>query len=350
MLADTLGFTDWSDKEQARILARIQEITWGFEYDRDFDLVGGLRFRLGQSGHILGSCFVRIEAKGDRDGLASVVFSGDLGPPNTPILPDPAVPAACDLLVMESTYGDRRRHAERGEARVQRLGEVLSGAIQDQGKVLIPAFSLGRTQELLYEMDRLFSDPVWQARFPDLASRGRPPVFLDSPLALDITRVYAQHTANWDCETRELLEAGDAPLDFHGLYAVRSHRDHQKLLAYDGPAVILAGSGMCTGGRIVNHLRQDLEDPRNDVLFVGYQAPGTPGRDLMAYGGRPDGYVVLDGELVGIRARVHVLTGYSAHADQEDLVQWARAAGAARITLVHGEGRAREALQKRLAG
>lgn len=349
MLGDALGFTGWSEDEQARVLARIQEITWGFEYDRDFDLKGGLRFRMGQAGHILGSCFVRIEAEGDAEGPASVVFSGDLGPPNTPILPDPAVPAPCDLLVMESTYGDRR-HAERGETRVQRLGEVLSGAIQDQGKVYIPAFSLGRTQELLYEMDRLFSDPEWQERFPNLATRGRPPVFLDSPLALEITRVYAEHAGNWDCEAQELLESGDFPMDFPGLYAVRSHRDHQRLLAYDGPAVILAGSGMCTGGRIVNHLRQGLEDPRNDVLFVGYQAPGTPGRDLVTYGGQPGGYVVLEGDRVDIRARVHVLTGYSAHADQEDLVKWARAVGPRRIMLVHGEAGAREALEKRLAG
>ena len=348
MLGDALGFTGWSEDDQARVLARIQKITWGFEYDRDFDLAGGLRFRLGQAGHILGSCFVRIEAQEEPDGPASVVFSGDLGPPHTPLLPDPAVPAPCDLLVMESTYGDRR-HAERGEARIQRLGEILSHALQDQGKVYIPAFSLGRAQELLYEMDRLFSDPAWQARFPDLAPRGRPPVFLDSPLALDITRVYAERTSNWDCEARELLEAGDAPLDFPGLYAVRSHRDHQKLLAYDGPAVILAGSGMCTGGRIVNHLKQGLGDPRNDVLFVGYQAPGTPGRDLVEYSRQPGGYVFLEGERVDIRAQVHVLTGYSAHADQEDLVAWARAVAPGRLTLVHGDERAREALEKRLA-
>ena len=348
ILTDALGFSGWSETEQARVLARIQEITWGFEIDRDFDLPGGLRFRLGEAGHILGSCFVRIEETGRHEGPSSVVFSGDLGPPDTPILPDPAVPAPCDLLVMESTYGDRR-HEERGEARIERLGKVLSGAIQDQGKVYIPAFSLGRTQELLYEMDRLFSDPAWQKQFPILASSGRPPVFLDSPLALDITRIYSERTTHWDCEARELQQAGDPPLDFKGLYAVRSHRDHQKLLAYDGPAVILAGSGMCTGGRIVNHLKQGLEDPRNDILFVGYQAPGTPGRDLVRFGRQSGGYVVIEGERLNIQARVHVLTGYSAHADQEDLVQWARAVGPERITLVHGEERARKSLRERLS-
>lgn len=348
MLADALGFSGWSEEEQAGLLARIDEMAWGFEYDRFFDLEGGVRFRLGQAGHILGSCFVRIEEAGDRAGPSSVVFSGDLGPMNTPILPDPAVPEPCDLLVLESTYGDRR-HAERGDARIHRLGRILSEAIRDQGKVFIPAFSLGRTQELIYEMDRLFSDPRWLEAFPDLASSSRPPVFLDSPLALEITRIYRERTANWDREARELLEDGDHPVDFQGLYAVRTHRDHQRLLAYDRPAVILAGSGMCTGGRIVNHLKQGLEDPRNDILFVGYQAPGTPGRDLVQFGDRPDGYMNLEGERLEIRARVHVLTGYSAHADREELACWAQAAAPGRIQLVHGEDGARKSLEKRLA-
>ncbi len=307
-----------------------------------------MRFRLGQAGHILGSCFVRLEEAPDRGGPSSVVFSGDLGPTDTPILPDPDVPESCDLLVLESTYGDRR-HAERGEARIERLGELLSGAIRDRGKVYIPAFSLGRTQELIYEMDRLFSEPRWRERFPGLASGRRPPVFLDSPLALEITRIYQERTAGWDREARELLADGDHPVDFDGLYAVRTHRDHQKLLALDEPAVILAGSGMCTGGRIVNHLKQGLEDPRNDILFVGYQAPGTPGRDLVRYGDRPGGWVDLDGERLEIRARVHVLSGYSAHADRDELVHWARAARPGRIHLVHGEDAARRSLEEALA-
>ena len=148
MLADALGFTDWSEAEQSEILRRIDEAAWGFEYGRFFDLEGGVRFRLGQAGHILGSCFVRLEESPGRGGPSSVVFSGDLGPTDTPILPDPDLPEPCDLLVLESTYGDRR-HAERGEARIERLGELLSGAIRDGGKVYIPAFSLGRTQELI---------------------------------------------------------------------------------------------------------------------------------------------------------------------------------------------------------
>lgn len=348
MLADALGFTDWSEAEQSEILRRIDEAAWGFEYGRFFDLEGGVRFRLGQAGHILGSCFVRLEESPDRGGPSSVVFSGDLGPTDTPILPDPDLPEPCDLLVLESTYGDRR-HAERGEARIERLGELLSGAIRDRGKVYIPAFSLGRTQELIYEMDRLFSEPRWRERFPDLAPERRPPVFLDSPLALEITRVYQERTSGWDREARELLADGDHPVDFEGLYAVRTHRDHQRLLALDEPAVILAGSGMCTGGRIVNHLKQGLEDPRNDVLFVGYQAPGTPGRDLVRYGERPGGWVDLDGERLEIRARVHVLSGYSAHADRDELVRWARAARPGRIHLVHGEEAARRSLEEALA-
>lgn len=268
------------------------------------------------------------------NGPASVVFSGDLGPPDTPLLPDPDVPDSCDLLVMESTYGDRV-HEDRKE-RIMRLGEVLTRALEDRGKVYIPAFSLGRTQELLYEMDRLFSEPGWTG--------GRIPVFLDSPLGLEITRVYSSLSEYWDREARGLLANGDHPLKFDHLYAVRSYRDHQRVLGVEGPVIVVAGSGMCTGGRIVNHLKHGLGDERNDILFVGYQAQGTPGRDIQRYSRRPDGYVVLDGERFPIRARVSTLGGYSAHADREDLIRWARAVGPKQIKLVHGEAEARQAL------
>jgi len=274
----------------------------------------------------------------------SVLFSGDLGAADTPILVDPEPPDSADLVVMESTYGDRR-HADR-KRRIEQLGAVLTRSMVDRGRVFIPAFALGRTQELIYEMDRIFTDPHYREMFPELRGRQRPPVFVDSPLGLKITRIYARLAEYWDNEARDLEQRGDHPIDFDRLYAVENHRDHFKLCQSNGPAIILAGSGMCTGGRIIDHLQNGIEQPENDILFVGYQAAGTPGRDIQDYADKPCGYVVLDGERRSINACVHSLTGYSAHADQNGLVDWIASMpekpGA--IKLVHGERQAQTAL------
>ena len=341
MLEDALSFSNLPRHEADKILATIDELSWGFEYLEPFDLKSGVRFELGRAGHILGSCFIRFEWG---DTPYSAVFSGDLGARRAPLLPDPDIPEPCDLLVLESTYGDRC-HENRTE-RIRRLGESLSHSLADGGKVFIPAFALGRIQELLFEMDRLFSDAEWQRAFPLLNRKEPIPVFVDSPLGLKITETYASLSEFWDREAKGLLYKGDNPIDFEHLYAVRTHGDHLQLLDAPGPAVIIAGSGMCSGGRIVNHLQNGLPDPRNDVFFVGYQAAGTPGRDIINYARRPGGYVVLDGEQVPIRAKVQVLSGYSAHADQQELLEWAKAVRPAKVKLVHGEQQARQALVK----
>ena len=298
----------------------------------------GIRFTLGRAGHILGSCWIRF----DLPGGESIVFSGDLGANNTPILPDPDIPEPCDLLVMESTYGDRC-HEDRTR-RVQRLGGILERALADNGKVLIPAFALGRTQELVYEMDRLFSDPG----LPFLKDHAKVPVFIDSPLALKITDIYSRLSAYWDKEARGLLQRGDHPIDFDHLYAVEKGGDHHKLLDLKGPAVIIAGSGMCTGGRIVDHLKRHLGDPTTDVFFVGYQAHRTPGRAILEYAARDGGFAMLDGQAYPINAGVHQLGGYSAHADQEGLAAWAGAVNPRQLKLVHGEVSAQKTLRNLL--
>jgi metallo-beta-lactamase family protein len=337
MLRDALGFSDLGKTEIERTLDTIDELSWGFEYGQSFSLKKGIEFKLGRAGHILGSCFIRFFGKG-----WSVIFSGDLGARETPILCDPDCPEPCDLLILESTYGDRL-HEDR-HLRVERLGSILRRALADRGKVLIPAFALGRTQELLYEMDRVFSDPQWSPSGP------HPPVFIDSPLGIELTRIYAGLSPYWDDEARAYLRDGDHPIDFDQLYTVAGHRDHLQLLDLPGPAIIIAGSGMCTGGRIVEHLRAGLEDPSNDVFFVGYQAEGTPGREIIRYHDRPGGYVRIDGEKVLIRAGIHVLTGYSAHADQRGLIEWVASMGQkpGEIKLVHGEPAAQQALAAEL--
>jgi metallo-beta-lactamase family protein len=343
MLEDALGFTHLNAGEKSEILSRLDEISWGFEYQQSFDLKRGIRFLMGRAGHILGSCWVRLSFPDAGD----IVFSGDLGPRDTPLLPAPDIPAPCERLFMESTYGDRR-HDDR-KMRVARLGKVLSRALADGGKVLIPAFSLGRTQELIYEMDRLFSGdtipglPAEQER--PMAALSKIPVFIDSPLGLEVTKIYARLTAHWDREAAGLLARGDHPLSFDHLYGVERHRDHKKLRELSGPAIIIAGSGMCTGGRIMDHLKWFIGDETTDILFVGYQGRGTPGRALLTHGGKPDGYIRLDDESFPIRARIHAMTGYSAHADQKELADWALAAQPERATLVHGEPPAQVSLK-----
>ena len=230
---------------------------------------------------------------------------------------------------------------ETGKRGAWRLGKILSKALKDNGKVFIPAFALGRCQELIYEMDRIFGS--WD-------QKRRIPVFVDSPLGLRITKIYSSLSDFWDVEAKSLLKSGDHPIDFENLYAVEGHKSHLRLTDIKGPAVILAGSGMCTGGRIVNHLVNGLEERKNDVLFVGYQAHGTPGRDIVRFSEREGGYVRLGGEKIVIKAEVHELTGYSAHADQKNLVNWVNSMEKRpkEIRLVHGDAKAREALSKRL--
>ncbi len=344
MLADAMRFEALRSYERDKIAETIEELAWGFEYGEAFDLGNDVYFELGRAGHILGSCFIRFE---DRKGGAAVVFSGDLGNFDTPILNDPESAGRADVLFLESTYGDRL-HGDRVH-RMERLAELLDRCLSDGGKVFIPAFALGRTQEILYELDRIFSNPEYQRRFPRLAAGNRPPVFVDSPLGLEITRVYSRLSDFWDAEAKALLKAGDDPINFERLFGVEKHVEHARLLEVKGPAVIIAGSGMCSGGRIVHHLAAGIERPENDVVFVGYQAAGTPGRAIQEHTGG-NGTVALNGKKSTLRARVHTLSGYSAHADQKGLLDWVARMHEkpGRIHLVHGEPPARKALAAKL--
>jgi metallo-beta-lactamase family protein len=340
MLEDAMGFDTMRASEREKVARRMEDLAWGFEFGEVFDLGNDVVFELGRAGHILGSCFIRLE---DRREGSSIVFSGDLGNCDTPILNDPESAGRADVLFLESTYGDRL-HGDRTH-RMDRLADVLDRSLSDGGKVFIPAFSLGRTQEILYELDRIFSSPDYRRRFPRLASGARPPVFVDSPLGLEITEIYSRLTDFWDTEARALLKAGDHPIRFGKLYGVENHVDHAMLLEMEGPSVIIAGSGMCTGGRMVNHLLEGIEKPENDIVFVGYQAAGTPGRIIQHHAGR-DATVALNGKERKIKARVHTLSGYSAHADRRGLLDWVEGMPEkpGKIHLVHGEPKAQKVL------
>ena len=300
-----------------------------------------LSVRLQRAGHILGSAYVECDARAG-ESEERVVFSGDLGAPHAPLLPAPESPERADRLVIESTYGDKD-HEDR-EMRRYRLKAVLEHALEDGGTVLVPAFSIGRTQELLYEIEGLineFGGELWSNL----------EIVVDSPLAAEFTRIYRDLKPYWDAEATDLVRQGRHPLSFEQLTVINSHEDHLNAVDYlarsHRACVVLAGSGMCAGGRVVNYLKAMLGEKRNDVLFVGYQAAGTPGRDILTYGPR-GGWVELDGERYDIRARVHQLGGYSAHAGQSDLVAFVSGISVPprEIRIVHGDPGAKLALKR----
>ena len=317
------------------------------------------KVRLQPAGHVLGSAYVELELGAPEAGSQRIVFSGDLGAPHSPLLPDLVPPERADLLVLESTYGDRR-HEDRAHRR-ERLQVAIERALADQGTVLIPSFSIGRTQELLYELEEILHERNASAEAPVAFSKPDEPnkegdiawpeipIILDSPLAGRFTRTYQELQDFWDEDARQRMEEGRKPLSFSQLITVDSHDVHMRLVQHltetARPAIVIAGNGMCSGGRIVNYLKAMLGDPRHNVVFVGYQAKGTPGRDIQAHG--PDGgYVELEGERFDIRAGIDSVSGYSAHADQADLVrfvtrmrEWPK-----EIRLIHGEDAAKRQL------
>ncbi|MCQ4233479.1 MBL fold metallo-hydrolase [Pseudomonas stutzeri] len=408
------------------------------------------RIRLQRAGHIIGSAYVEIDLDYPQAGESRrIVFSGDLGAPHAPFLMPPQPPERADILVLESTYGDRL-HEDR-QTRRQRLEALIEQALQDQGTVLIPAFSIGRTQELLYELEEIIhtrsvgasslanmlpsetvpapvgasslansntdrpalpseeragvretipengitseraglrsketslaisSDaeqpplppagegrgegqksaqneaPLAENHSPDQSTTNWPklPIILDSPLASRFTAAYRELKPFWSQEARDRVQSGRRPLGFEQLITIDSHSDHQRIVNHLAqtarPAIVIAGGGMCSGGRIVNYLKAMLGDKRHNVLFVGYQAKGTPGYAIQTYGPK-GGYVNLDGERFDIRAGISSIGGYSAHADQNGLVGFVT--GMQRwpteIRVVHGEQKAKEALAEQL--
>ncbi len=359
MLEDALrvGFT--RDREMIErfldlLCERIVAVPYGEWHPVFEDGDSSLSIRLQRAGHILGSAYVECDAVCGEE-RERIVFSGDLGAPDTPLLPAPTSPEYCDRLVLESTYGDRL-HEGRAE-RHTRLREVIEHALRDGGTVVVPAFSLGRTQELLYELEGLIHDHGDEAVADGLCWRDLE-IVVDSPLAQELTELYRELKPFWDEEAHERLSSGRRPLAFPQRTLIERHEDHQqavKYLARTGrPCVVLAGAGMCTGGRVVNYLKAMLGQAHNAVLFVGYQAAGTPGRAILEAGleretrGSSDqAEVELDGEAYAVRARVFRISGYSAHADQADLVRFVAEIPQRprEVRLVHGDPEVKQVLQ-----
>ncbi|MGE8062174.1 MBL fold metallo-hydrolase RNA specificity domain-containing protein [Pseudomonas sp. NPDC089547] len=312
------------------------------------------RIRLQRAGHLLGSAYVECDMQHAKAN-SRYVFSGDLGACGNPLLRPLQPPERADVLVLESTYGDRL-HAQAGDRR-QRLEDAIDRALADKGTILIPAFSLGRTQELLYELEDILhrkSLLTASASSPeaDPLDWSQLPIILDSPLAQRITGVYRELHDYWNTQARARLAEGRDPFGFSQLISVDTHARHQQVVNYlkstGRPAIVIAGNGMCSGGRIVNYLKGMLGDPRHEVIFVGYQAKGTPGAVIQASEGA-EGFVQidLDGRMYQVRAKVMTLAGCSGHADQDGLVRFALGGHQppAKVLLVHGEEAAKQALQ-----
>ncbi|WP_040291460.1 MBL fold metallo-hydrolase RNA specificity domain-containing protein [Alishewanella agri] len=318
----------------------------------EFPAFNGIKahFRLKKAGHILGSAYVEIKHWVAGKPFLTV-FSGDLGAPYSPLLPAPKPPYAADIVVIESTYGDKLHDNRRD--RIKRLEQALLHSLQDNGTVLFPAFSIGRTQELLYELEtlihRLRGKKIHQHLGWDELT-----VIVDSPLAAKFNVAYQQLAACWDDEALKRLQEGRHPLNFSQLYTIDSHAEHlaavNLLSSTRKPAIVIAASGMCEGGRVVNYLKAMLGDPVHQVVFVGYQARGTLGAAIQQYGPR-GGYVNIDGQRIDIKAEVLTLSGYSAHADQQGLTRFIKGMRKRpkQVRIVHGDVDAKKALQTALA-
>ncbi len=341
---------------QQRIIA-LPYNTWFTLRDDELSLC---RIRLQRAGHILGSAYVEVDLTQRATGQRQrIVFSGDLGAPHAPILPAPKAPYKADVLVIESTYGDRLHESRRN--RRARLEQVLEQALADHGTVLIPAFSIGRTQELLYELEDILHRKKTGEGGARAAATGRKrqvdwsnlPIILDSPLASRFTQVYRELEPFWDAEALARLKTGRKPLSFDNLLTVDSHAAHQamvnRLVSTAQPAIVIAGNGMCSSGRILNYLKAMLDDRRHNVLFVGYQAKGTIGAAIQRHG-PSGGYVDIDGQRYGIKALVHTLGGYSAHADQRGLLAFVKGMRKwpSHIRIVHGDAEAKASLAREL--
>jgi metallo-beta-lactamase family protein len=308
---------------------RLEPLFRTLAYGETRPVAEGIRARYVDAGHILGSASIELTIE-EAGRTRVVVFSGDIGPRGLPFLKDPTRFEHADLVFMESTYGDRDHKPLDGT--LAEFAELLARAHAGRRKILIPAFAIGRTQQILYyiaEMVRAGTVPVF-------------PIILDSPMGIRATELYGQHTRLFDAEAQGLVSNRQFFRDLAGLRVTETADESRELNDLDGPMVIIAGSGMCDGGRIVHHLRHNLWRDDTDVVMVGYQGEGTLGHRLVS-GVDP---VHIHGERIVVRAKIHTLGGFSAHAGQTELLEWLAPLlpNRPRVVLTHGEAEPRETL------
>lgn len=302
------------------------------EYHTVFEPAPGIRVTYYDAGHILGSGSLRIEA--DEDGkTTSIIFSGDIGRPQALIVRDPETPPTADYVFMESTYGDRNHKNE--SVSDAELADAIAYSYGKGEKVIIPAFAVERTQEILYCLHNLNR----QGKLPQDM-----PVFVDSPLAIRATEVFKRHRELFDEDAQALLSKGDDPFELPNLRYTLSVEESQAINSHEGPCIVISASGMCNAGRIKHHLKHNIWRPGASIVFVGYQSVGTPGRKIIERAGK----ITLFGEDVEVAARIYTINGFSAHAGQSQLLDWLKplVSGPSKpqVVLVHGEEKAQSML------
>ena len=302
-------------------------------YHSDFSLAPNLHYVPYDAGHILGSSYVELHDTSN-GSLVRLAYSGDIGRPNLPIIRDPEPMPPADYLIMESTYGGRL-HKSVSHV-VNKLADVVNRTAHRGGRIIVPAFALGRTQQLVLMLHELAN----QKRIPNI------PIFVDSPLAINVTEVTRAHAECFDEETKEFLLRGEDPFGFQRLQYVRDAAESKRLNDLHGPFVVISSSGMCEQGRILHHLWNNIQDPRNTVLITGFQAADTLGRKLVEKWKE----VRIFGEPVRVRAEISSLDELSGHADQSELMEWIKPLVPAlrKVFLVHGEPQQADALAKLL--
>ncbi|MBI1373687.1 MAG: MBL fold metallo-hydrolase [Phycisphaera sp.] len=319
---------DMNDVERTMKLMR------GVEYGSPVEIGEGVTATFHEAGHILGSAALEINVHEDgRD--TRIIFSGDLGQWDKPIIDDPELLTSADYVVMESTYGDRE-HSEFADIEGQ-LERVINETFERRGNVVIPTFAIERAQELMYHLGNLHNEK----RIPNI------PVFLDSPMAVSVTETFRRFRRYYDAEAWERLRNGHSPLEFPELRFTRSVADSKAINTFGKPCVILASSGMCTGGRIKHHLKANITRPESTIVFVGYQSRGTLGRQIL---GKPK-EVRIHGRYWPVRAHIETIAGMSAHGDREDLMRWLSAMKPCpkHVFLTHGEEEASLSLSEHVS-
>ena len=321
--------------------AKCLEIFKPVEYDQIIDVADNIQVRYNDAGHMLGSSIIEIWVT-ENGKTEKIVFTGDIGNNDIPLLDSPTMIEDADYLVMESTYGSRLHMRNDDKANI--FLNVVSETLDHGGRVVIPSFAVGRTQEILYEIDKIKDshkdDEEFQRKYQQLM---KTPVFVDSPLAISATEVFKKNTDLFEEEVQEKLRHGDHPLEFPGLQFTRTADESKALNETYYPSIIISASGMCDIGRIKHHLKHNLWNPSSTILFVGYQAPGTLGRTIVDGADK----VKIFGEEISVNARVEYIEGYSGHADQEWLLNFVYSfiKKPRHIFLVHGEEESEEVLK-----
>ena len=321
--------------------AQSMEIFRPVQYDEIIDVAENIQVRFNDAGHMLGSSIIEIWVT-ENGKTEKIVFTGDLGNNDIPLLDSPTMIDNADYVVMESTYGSRLHL--RNDDKAKMFLDIVSETLDNGGRVVIPSFAVGRTQEILYEIDKIKDthndDEEFQRKYQQLM---KTPVFVDSPLAISATEIFRKNIDLFEDEIQEKLKHGDHPLEFSGLQFTKTPEESKALNETYYPSIIISASGMCDIGRIKHHLKHNLWNPQSTVLFVGYQAPGTLGRSIV------DGAekVKIFGEEISVNARVEYIEGYSGHADQEWLLNFIYSfiTKPKHIFLVHGEEESQEVLK-----